>query len=155
MNWQAYAETPIGGLGITGDEDGVRTISFHAEPGPTDREARCVLQELDEYFRGDRRTFDVPLSPKGTPFQLAVWRELQRIPYGETRTYAQIAQSIDRPSATRAVGAANGANPIPIIIPCHRVIGSSGSLTGFGGGLDVKRALLALESGQKPFVRQG
>lgn len=148
MNWRAYAETPIGGLGITGNDDGVETIAFHARPGPSDAVARSVLEQLDEYFRGARKRFDHPLAPHGTPFQLEVWRELQRIPYGETRTYAQIAQSIQRPAAVRAVGAANGANPIPIIIPCHRVVGSNGSLTGFGGGLDVKRALLALESGQ-------
>jgi methylated-DNA-[protein]-cysteine S-methyltransferase len=151
MNWQAYAETPIGGLGLTGTDDGVETISFHADRCPTDRAAFFVIQQLDEYFRGERRTFDVPLTPKGTPFQLAVWHELLTIPYGETRTYAQIAQKIDRPAATRAVGAANGANPIPIIIPCHRVIGSSGKLTGFGGGLGVKRALLDLECGAELF----
>jgi methylated-DNA-[protein]-cysteine S-methyltransferase len=106
-----------------------------------------VLRQLAEYFAGDRTDFDIKLAPRGTPFQLDVWRTLQRIPYGETRSYADIARSIGRPTATRAVGAANGANPIPIIIPCHRVIGSNGSLTGFGGGMGVKRRLLDLESG--------
>ena len=152
MNWRAYGQTPIGGLGITGSDDGIETISFHAEPGPTDGAARVLIEQLDEYFRGKREEFDVPLAPRGTPFQLEVWRELQRIPYGETRTYAQIAEIIHRPKAVRAVGAANGANPIPIIIPCHRVVGSNGSLTGFGGGLDVKRRLLALESRQVGFL---
>lgn len=151
MNWRAVAETPIGGLEITCSDRGIETITFHADPGPTDAAARLVLGQLDEYFHGARKHFDVPLAPRGTPFQLAVWNELLTIPYGETRTYAQIACAIDRPAATRAVGAANGANPIPIIIPCHRVVGSNGSLTGFAGGLDVKRALLALEAGQRTY----
>ncbi len=106
-----------------------------------------MIQQLAEYFAGERKQFDVPLALRGTPFQLEVWRALQRIPYGETRTYADIARAIGRPTATRAVGGANGANPIPIIIPCHRVIGSNGGLTGFGGGIDVKRRLLDLEAG--------
>jgi methylated-DNA-[protein]-cysteine S-methyltransferase len=101
---------------------------------------------LQEYFRGERRTFDLPLAPRGTEFQMDVWRALQRIPYGETRSYSGIAREIGRPAAVRAVGAANGANPIPIVIPCHRVVGSNGSLTGFGGGIETKRWLLALES---------
>ena len=105
------------------------------------------MRELAEYFAGSRKQFDIPLAPRGTPFQLDVWRTLQRIPYGETRCYEEIARTIGRPTATRAVGAANGANPIPIIIPCHRVIGKNGSLTGFGGGISVKRRLLDLECG--------
>ena len=98
------------------------------------------------YFAGERQTFDLPLAPRGTEFQQSVWSALQQIPYGETTTYSTIAERIGRPAAVRAVGAANGANPIPIVIPCHRVIGASGSLTGFGGGLDVKRQLLAMEA---------
>ena len=106
-------------------------------------------QQLTEYFEGKRKTFDLPLSLKGTPFQLECWNALQRIPYGATATYGEIARSIGRPAAVRAVGAANGANPIPIIVPCHRVIGSNGSLTGFGGGIDMKRWLLDFESGSR------
>ena len=98
------------------------------------------------YFVGDRKAFDLPLAPRGTEFQRSVWDALLEIPYGQTTTYSAIAETISRPAAVRAVGAANGANPIPIIIPCHRVIGANGSLTGFGGGLDVKRTLLALEA---------
>ncbi len=106
----------------------------------------AVRQQLEEYFAGDRKDFDLPLHLSGTEFQVQVLEELQRIPYGETTSYGDIAQRIGRPKAMRAVGAANGRNPIPIVIPCHRVIGSSGDLTGFGGGLDTKEALLRLEA---------
>ncbi len=102
-------------------------------------------RQLLEYFRGHRRQFDVPLDLRGTPFQMMVWQELKRIPFGETASYQDIAQSIGRPHAVRAVGAANGANPIPIVIPCHRVIGKNGHLTGYHGGMDIKIALLQLE----------
>jgi methylated-DNA-[protein]-cysteine S-methyltransferase len=112
-------------------------------------DGNSLLQEaasqLREYFAGHLRVFSVPLDLKGTEFQLAVWRQLQEIPFGETRSYAQIAQSIGRPNAVRAVGAANGSNPISIIVPCHRVIGSNGKLTGYGGGLPLKKRLLELE----------
>jgi methylated-DNA-[protein]-cysteine S-methyltransferase len=104
-----------------------------------------AIGQLREYFAGSRETFSAPLRPAGTPFQLSVWRALEEIPYGHTRTYRDIACMLGRPTATRAVGAANGQNPLPIFVPCHRVIGSNGSLTGFGGGLDVKLALLRLE----------
>ena len=106
-----------------------------------------VRRELDEYFAGTRRTFEVPLDLRGTDFQLSCWRALQAIPYGETRSYAEVAENVGRPRAVRAVGAANGANPIPLIVPCHRVINTSGKLGGFGGGLDVKKRLLAFEGG--------
>jgi O-6-methylguanine DNA methyltransferase len=112
---------------------------------PEDPLVADAIGQLSEYFAGARETFTVPLRPAGTPFQLSVWRALEEIPYGDTRTYRDIARSIGRPTATRAVGAANGQNPLPIFVPCHRVIGSNGSLTGFGGGLDVKLALLRLE----------
>ncbi|HEY0557635.1 MAG TPA: methylated-DNA--[protein]-cysteine S-methyltransferase [Thermoanaerobaculia bacterium] len=101
--------------------------------------------QLAEYFAGDRQDFDLALAPAGTPFELAVWEALRRIPFGETRSYGEIAQEIGRPGAARAVGRANGANPIPIVVPCHRVIGSDGSLTGFGGGLAAKSRLLEIE----------
>ena len=103
--------------------------------------------QLQEYFAGVRQTFDLPLHPMGTPFQLTVWRELARIPYGATISYGELARRIGQPQAMRAVGAANGRNPLPIVLPCHRVIGADGSLTGFGGGLPTKRFLLAMEDG--------
>ncbi len=109
--------------------------------------ARCaaVAGELAEYFAGRRRGFTLAVDPPGTPFQRQVWEELARIPYGATLSYGELARLVGRPAASRAVGAANGANPIPIVLPCHRVIGSNGALTGYGGGLPIKRALLALE----------
>lgn len=105
-------------------------------------------RELTAYFDGQRPTFSVPLAPRGTPFQQAAWAALLTIPYGQTRSYAQQARAINRPTATRAVGAANGRNPIAILIPCHRVVGSNGSLTGYAGGMDRKTWLLGLEQGQ-------
>ncbi len=153
--WHAYAPSPIGDLLLVASDEGLVQVHFPPSSPPDnapldDNRLAPVIRQLDEYFAGDRKTFNITLAPRGTPFQLEVWRTLQRIPYGETRSYAEIARSIGRPTATRAVGAANGANPIPIIIPCHRVIGTSGSLTGFGGGIDVKRALLDLEGGLRP-----
>lgn len=106
-----------------------------------------AMDELRRYFAGERLQFSCPLDLHGTPFQVSVWEELYHIPYGETRSYANIARAIGRPAAVRAVGAANGANPVAIIVPCHRVIGSNGSLTGYGGGLPTKEWLLKLESG--------
>jgi methylated-DNA-[protein]-cysteine S-methyltransferase len=108
-----------------------------------------IADQLDAYFAGELTAFDLPLAPRGTEFQRAVWSALTEIPYGQTTTYAQLALDIDRPTAIRAVGAANGRNPISLIIPCHRVIGTDGSLTGYGGGLPRKRTLLALESGAR------
>ena len=104
--------------------------------------------QLDAYFAGELKSFDLQLMPKGTAFQESVWQALTEIPYGETWSYGQLAASIEKPGASRAVGAANGVNPIPVIIPCHRVIGASGKLTGFGGGIETKQFLLGLESGQ-------
>lgn len=104
-------------------------------------------QQLAQYFAGERREFDLPLHPSGNPFELDVWHALATIPYGETLSYGQQAERIGRTGAARAVGAANGRNPLPIVLPCHRVVGADGSLTGFGGGLDLKRQLLDLESG--------
>jgi methylated-DNA-[protein]-cysteine S-methyltransferase len=106
-------------------------------------------EQLEEYFRGERREFDLPLAPEGTEFQQRVWQRLLGIGYGTTTTYGALAQSLGNPNASRAVGLANGSNPIPIVIPCHRVIGANGALTGFGGGLPVKSALLELERGTK------
>jgi methylated-DNA-[protein]-cysteine S-methyltransferase len=143
--------SPVGELRIAVDDEGrLIRIDF---PGPSRLTAaiadskRCagVVQQLREYFAGARRTFDLELAPAGTPFQLRVWRELRRIPYGVTISYQDLAVRVGSPKAMRAVGAANGQNPIPIVVPCHRVIGKDGSLTGFGGGLPTKRALLQLE----------
>ena len=106
---------------------------------------RIVSEQLRDYFAARRRRFELDLAPQGTAFQRSVWQALQEIPFGETRTYADVACTIGRPRASRAVGGATGANPIPIVIPCHRVVGSDGSLVGFGGGLDVKATLLAHE----------
>jgi methylated-DNA-[protein]-cysteine S-methyltransferase len=124
----------------------------HAPPVPADAvRDRAPLadacRQLDEYLAGDRRAFDLPLSAAGSEFQRAVWDELVRIPYGETISYGELARRLDRPDASRAVGLANGRNPISIVVPCHRVIGASGKLTGYGGGLDRKRFLLDHEAG--------
>jgi methylated-DNA-[protein]-cysteine S-methyltransferase len=110
-----------------------------------DPRATVLAEELDAFLRGELVTFRFPVDLRGTPFQLGVWQELRAIPYGEVRSYSQVAAAIGRPSAVRAVGAANGANPVPIIVPCHRVIGSTGKLTGFGGGLPWKLRLLSIE----------
>jgi methylated-DNA-[protein]-cysteine S-methyltransferase len=119
-------------------------LGLHELPGQRSRE---LESQLAEFFAGRRRQFNFPLDPIGTDFQKAVWRELLNIPFGETRSYLQIAKKIGQPTATRAVGAANGANPIALIIPCHRVIGSNGKLTGYGGGLEMKARLLDFEQG--------
>ena len=110
-----------------------------------------LRRQLGEYFAGERREFALRLAPAGTPFERSVWDELLAIPFGETRSYGEIAQAIGRPGAARAVGRANGSNPIPIVVPCHRVIGANGSLTGFGGGLAAKSHLLELEGRRLPF----
>jgi methylated-DNA-[protein]-cysteine S-methyltransferase len=147
-------ETPIGPLTVAADETGLRRIFFpsggkaHAPEAGWVRDPEpfgALARELAEYFAGRRRAFSVALAPEGTEFQLATWHALTEIPYGTTISYAELARRIGRPAASRAVGAANGANPLPIVVPCHRVIGADGSLTGFGGGLPLKRALLELE----------
>jgi methylated-DNA-[protein]-cysteine S-methyltransferase len=116
-----------------------------------DRERTAeVRRQLDEYFAGERQDFDLELAPRGTDFQLRVWRALRQIPYGATRSYGELAAMLEQPNASRAVGRANATNPIPVIVPCHRVIGADGSLTGFGGGLDAKCALLELEAQHRP-----
>ena len=144
-----HCPTPIGVLTLVGSEAGLSAVHFEGSGTPAD--GGCPLLDeaagqLEAYFAGDRRHFDLPLDLAGTPFQLRAWRALAEIPYGTTVSYAEQAHRLGRPSAVRAVGAANGQNPVPIVLPCHRVIGSDGSLTGFGGGLDVKRALLDHEA---------
>ena len=139
--------SPIGPLTLTSDGDAIVEIRFgaHAVMTGSSPAIEEAIRQLDEYFARKRSLFTLRLAPRGTEFQLAVWRELERIPFGATISYRELAERIGRPAAVRAVGAANGANPIPIVIPCHRVIGANGSLTGYGGGLPIKQALLALE----------
>jgi len=155
LNAYTYFESPIGRLLLT--SDGTALTGLYMEPS---RKAQSIdgwiqdeavapisatVRQLTEYFAGTRRDFDLPLRFQGTTFQTRVWRELTVIPYGQTWSYGQLAQRIDKPSASRAVGLANGRNPIAILVPCHRVIGADGSLTGYGGGLERKRWLLAHE----------
>jgi len=149
-----YCSSPIGALLLAGDESGLVFIGFPEGKGRIEPESdwiqddspfRTATKQLAEYFTGSRAVFDLPLHPHGTRFQLDVLSALRSIPYGETRSYADIARQIGRPKAVRAVGAANGRNPLPIVIPCHRVIGADGSLTGFGGGIRAKQFLLELE----------
>ena len=148
--------TPVGRLRLAGDESGLRSISFENRFDPAalanrpprpEEPFREAIAQLNAYFAGKLRRFDLPLAPEGTPFQREVWSALTAIPYGETLSYGELARRLGRPAASRAVGAANGQNPIPIVIPCHRVIGADGSLTGFGGGLAIKRRLLDFEAG--------
>ena len=150
-------KSPVGPLLLAGDEGGLRLVHFATGRRPMsplrewieDRTPfKEAIRQLEAYFEGKLKDFDVPLVLDGTEFQLLVWNNLRKIPYGETVSYGQLARRIGSPEAARAVGLANGSNPIPIIIPCHRVIGSNGDLTGFGGGLPVKKKLLALESRQ-------
>lgn len=151
----SHIASPVGPLLIAATDTGLHTVEFHAPrhavPRGLDwREGDHALldltrRQLGEYFDRRRTTFDLPLAPRGTTFQLQVWHTLATIPYGETISYTDLAARVGRPTATRAVGAANGRNPLPIVLPCHRVIGADGSLTGFGGGLPTKRFLLELE----------
>lgn len=152
-----YLESPIGTLLLAGNAEGLQQILFStdgrpANPNPEWQEDPSSLDEamrqLKAYFAGELENFDLQLSPQGTPFQQRVWSELQKIPYGDTISYGELARRIGNPKASRAVGLANGSNPISIVIPCHRVIGANGKLTGYGGGLPIKEKLLALEKRQ-------
>jgi methylated-DNA-[protein]-cysteine S-methyltransferase len=147
-------ESPIGELVLVGDGDALAAIHLPNRPPSPERRAGWTedaaalahaVGQLDEYFGGRRTEFDLPLRQAGTPFERAVWERVAAIPYGETASYGEIARALGRPDRARAVGAANGRNPLPIVVPCHRVIGSDGSLVGYGGGLERKRALLDLE----------
>ncbi|MEM7263732.1 MAG: methylated-DNA--[protein]-cysteine S-methyltransferase [Planctomycetota bacterium] len=143
-------DSRIGRILVTNDREGLREVRFVGRDVPCESpkgggECAQVVAQLREYLDGQRRDFDVTMSPVGTPFQLEVWREVAEIPYGTTRTYAEVASRIGRPRAVRAVGAANGRNPISLIVPCHRVLGHDGSLTGYSGGLEAKAWLLELE----------
>jgi methylated-DNA-[protein]-cysteine S-methyltransferase len=142
--------SPLGPLRLYGDGDELTGVYMTDQAPPEAREGSSrvledTARQLAEYFAGERRTFDLPLAPRGTGFQQIVWRALTRISYAETASYGELARSIGRPSASRAVGAANGRNPISIIVPCHRVVGADGTLTGYAGGLPAKRWLLAHE----------
>lgn len=142
--------SPIGPLRLLSNGKALVRVEFAGRHGDDGVEMRDAVldqaeRELREYFEGRRQAFDVPVTTEGTVFQQQVWDALRGIPYGELRSYRDVATSIGKPAAVRAVGAANGRNPVPIIVPCHRVIGSNGTLTGFGGGLETKRRLLALE----------
>jgi methylated-DNA-[protein]-cysteine S-methyltransferase len=150
----AIYDSPIGALTLASDGKALIQVEFEGGKYPlpqyelgSDKIIDQTRRELDAYFAGKLREFKVKVSPQGTQFQRKVWAALQAIPFGQTRSYAQQAAAIGAPKATRAVGAANGRNPIPVIIPCHRVIGANGSLTGFGGGMERKQILLDLEQG--------
>lgn len=156
MMYFTHHDSPVDSLLLVADEDSLTGVYFAGGKHPSamgedwiEQPRHPVLlaakKQLDEYFAGRRTHFDLPLSPQGTPFQHAVWQALHGIPYGRTQSYADIARRIGKPKAVRAVGAANGANPISIVVPCHRVIGADGSLTGYGGGLPRKKKLLVLE----------
>ena len=152
--WDTVVDTPLGPLRVVGTARGLTEVGFTegdrpVQKGPAQQEVPELLVEtnrqLQEYFEGQRQHFTLPLAPRGTAFQQRVWQELRKIPWGTTTTYRDIAQRIGQPTAVRAVGSANGRNPVAIVIPCHRVIGSDGSLTGYAGGLATKRRLLQLE----------
>jgi len=150
-------DSPIGELLVTATDDaltGLEMAPFERPAEPARARANDILEaarsQLNAYFRGRQMTFDLPLAPAGTPFQQGVWQELTRIPLGETISYAQLAERVGRPGHFRAIGSANGRNPISIVIPCHRVIGSGGSLTGYGGGIERKRWLLDHEAAMVP-----
>lgn len=150
-----HVQSPVGPLLLVASDAGLHAIEFDAVQHPVHRGddwhpgdhplLRAAETQLREYFAGARQAFDLPLAPVGTDFQRRVWQTLGTIPYGQTISYGELAARVGKPSASRAVGAANGRNPLPIVLPCHRVIGANGSLTGFGGGLPVKRFLLELE----------
>lgn len=157
MIFETSVESPVGKLRLFATDAGLRAVlwprqnheQWRGKAEPVERANHPVLlravKQLEEYFTNCRRVFDVPLDPVGTPFQLQAWLQLRDIPYGATRTYGEQAAAMGRPTASRAVGAANGRNPLSIFVPCHRVIGANGSLTGFAGGIEIKRFLLALE----------
>ena len=147
-----HLDTPVGRLLLIADGTALKEVRFPVKDATIEKDWSCgsallkqAAAQLKAYFNGDRKTFDLPLAPDGTEFQRQVWEALRQIPYGATVSYSAIAEAINRPRAVRAVGAANGKNPLPIVIPCHRVIGKGGSLTGFGGGLETKQMLLDLE----------
>ncbi len=157
MIYTTTLETPVGAIHLFATDGGLRYLAWPSAPpvseaiadtseAPEHPVLRRASEQLEEYFAGERMRFDIPLDPRGTPFQRAAWQYLSKIPYGATRTYGEQAAAIGRPKASRAVGAANGRNPLSVVVPCHRVIGANGALTGFAGGLRIKRFLLEHEA---------
>ena len=153
--FKAYCVSPIGPVEVSGTPEGILSVTFVKTRLPNDRNLpECVkegIRQLDEYFRGARKTFSLKLLLQGTPFQKIVWQQLNKIPHGKMVSYGDVARAIGKPNAYRAVGNANNKNPIAIIIPCHRVIGSDGKLVGYGGGLWRKEWLLNHEKSERPF----
>lgn len=155
MTYYWNYDSPLGKICIGEDGTGISNLFFGEREIPTSwKQERTPLldrgfEQIQEYLAGTRKTFDLPLSLHGTPFQMADWNALQQIPYGQTRTYEQIAQALKNPKACRAVGMANNRNPVAVLIPCHRVVGKNGSLVGYAGGLEIKEALLSLEQKMK------
>jgi len=154
MIMQSFYDSPLGPLQIIVEDNGVKALYFENHRRPINHDAmvegendvtKRLHDQLELYFQGQLKQFDIPINPSGTEFQRKVWHALAEIPFGESRSYAQLAEAIGNPNAVRAVGAANGRNPISIVVPCHRVIGKDGSLTGYAGGLDRKRWLLSHE----------
>jgi methylated-DNA-[protein]-cysteine S-methyltransferase len=147
MTFSTKFSSPVGPLTLEGDDKSLTRLGFGPPQSPQGdaRPIGAAAIQLEQYFAGERTEFDVSLELDGTPFERRVWDAVRAIPYGQTATYAEIARRIGRPGASRAVGRANGRNPIAVIVPCHRVIGSDGSLTGYAGGIEMKRALLDLE----------
>lgn len=157
--YYTYVDSPVGPFFVAGDQHAIAFTGFNSgyqqrvpQHGWREdaRPLAYAVEQLEAYFAGASRVFDIPLAPTGTEFQLTVWEALRAIPFGQTRSYADIAKAVGNPGASRAVGAANRANHLPVVIPCHRVIGADGDLTGFGGGLDTKRVLLELEGALAP-----
>ncbi len=154
-----YMESPVGRLLLAAGSEGLKRVAFcmgderimpQRDWLPAEGQLEETLRQLEAYFDGKLRTFDLPLAAEGTAFQKAVWRELLKVPYAETITYGELARRVGNPRAARAVGAANGRNPLAIVVPCHRVIGSNGGLTGYGGGLATKEFLISLERRNAP-----
>lgn len=155
MQYTWIEKTPVGRILVAADEDGVKYVQFREDDSASqliqedwvrdDKALKSVVQQLQAYFAGKLSRFDVPLAPEGTAFQKKVWKALCKVKFGATASYGDIAKSIGNPAACRAVGLANGRNPIAIIIPCHRIIGTNGKLVGYGGGLGRKKTLLSLE----------
>jgi len=156
MKYFAKLPSPVGELTICANDDAITAVAFPGDIATPDNEpqpnelVRRAMDQLQDYFSGQRKGFDLPLNPAGTAFQQSVWQALLTVPYGRTASYGEIAAAIGNAKASRAVGLANGRNPIAIVVPCHRIIGRNGSLTGYGGGLDRKRWLLTHERGARP-----
>ena len=166
MNYFDFYESPMGKMLIVAADEGLRGLYFIDQKyyrevendwtrAPRHPVVRQTAREMQEYFAGKRTEFDVPLAAEGTPFQASIWKAISSVKYGDSITYSELARRAGHPDAIRAAGTATGRNPITIIVPCHRIVGSDGSLTGYAGGLDRKRALQELESGTRPLFSNG